>query len=250
MKKKIVIVTAAYGHDQVKTLGGQANLLPIIAAAGADGVEIRRELLTEHDISTLPELAKHIVNHGLFCIYSVPEPLFSFGGELNANLPMFIQEAAQLGAQTIKLSLGHFKSDNSLNDLKILLKKQTVRLIIENDQTAECGILSQLNAFFYAVEELRLPLSMAFDMANWLWVGQEPFAAADRLARHVGYIHVKAANLRQNKWQAIALDNSDGSWQPLLEKLPTDVPRGIEFPLQGSNLTAVTRHYVDLLRAN
>ncbi|PIJ56906.1 epimerase, partial [Erwinia sp. OLMDLW33] len=27
-----------------------------------------------------------------------------------------------------------------------------------------------------------------------------------------------------------------------------DVPRAIEFPLEGADLVAVTRHYVDLLR--
>ncbi|MNE96000.1 hypothetical protein D3C80_1941560 [compost metagenome] len=100
----------------------------------------------------------------------------------------------------------------------------------------------------FAAESLHLPLSMTFDMANWLWVGQDPAVAAERLARHVGYVHVKAAEQRAGKWHAVALDNSDGSWEPLLKSLPQDVPRGIEFPLEGDDLTAVTRHYVELLR--
>jgi hypothetical protein len=29
---------------------------------------------------------------------------------------------------------------------------------------------------------------------------------------------------------------------------PLPMPRGIEFPLEGADLTAVTRHYVNLLR--
>ena len=37
-------------------------------------------------------------------------------------------------------------------------------------------------------------------------------------------------------------------WQALLDQLPADAPRGIEFPLEGPDLTAVTRHYVNLLR--
>ncbi len=44
MARKIIVVTAAYGNDHVKSLGGQAAVLPFIADAGADGVEIRREL--------------------------------------------------------------------------------------------------------------------------------------------------------------------------------------------------------------
>ncbi len=41
---------------------------------------------------------------------------------------------------------------------------------------------------------------------------------------------------------------ADARWLALLDNLPADAPRGIEFPLVGEDLTAVTRHYVDLLR--
>lgn len=42
--KKIIVITSACGTDTVRQLGGQAAILPMISAAGADGVEIRREL--------------------------------------------------------------------------------------------------------------------------------------------------------------------------------------------------------------
>ncbi len=37
-------------------------------------------------------------------------------------------------------------------------------------------------------------------------------------------------------------------WLALLDNLPADAPRGIEFPLTGHDLMAVTRRYVNLLR--
>jgi hypothetical protein len=43
-------------------------------------------------------------------------------------------------------------------------------------------------------------------------------------------------------------DAADPRWLALLKTLPDDVTRGIEFPLEGQDLTAVTRHYVELLR--
>ncbi|MBD4638020.1 sugar phosphate isomerase/epimerase, partial [Xanthomonas citri pv. citri] len=43
-------------------------------------------------------------------------------------------------------------------------------------------------------------------------------------------------------------DQTDSRWRDLLNQLPADAPRGIEFPLEGTDLTAVTRHYVNLLR--
>lgn len=42
--KKIIVITSACGTDTVRQLGGQVAILPMISAAGADGVEIRREL--------------------------------------------------------------------------------------------------------------------------------------------------------------------------------------------------------------
>ncbi|OLR84948.1 xylose isomerase, partial [Bacillus sp. MB366] len=51
MARKIIVVTAAYGNDHVKSLGGQAAVLPFIADAGADGVEIRRELFSAEEFN-------------------------------------------------------------------------------------------------------------------------------------------------------------------------------------------------------
>jgi len=248
MKKDIVVVMAAYGNDNVKALGGQAALLSVVADAGADGVEIRRELFDESDFSTLAELAENIRQKGLFAVYSVPESLFVENGEVNPALKKFLEEASTLGARSLKLALGHFKSGADLTPLKALLETSAVKVVVENDQTPDCGVLSLMNAFMFTAQSLHLPLEMTFDMANWLWVGQDPLTAADHLAHYVGYVHVKAAEKRGEKWHAVALDDSDGSWKPLLAKLPQAVPRGIEFPLEGQDLTAVTRHYVDLLR--
>ena len=248
MKREIVIVTAAYGNSVVKARGGQAELLSVIADAKADGVEIRRELFTAGELDSLPALAEKIKSHGLFAVYSVPFPLFSAGGKLNSDASQYFEEARILNARTIKFSLGEFMPGQDLTPLKVVLASSPVKLVVENDQSPDCGILSRINAFMFAAESLHLPLSMTFDMANWLWVGQDPAVAAERLARHVGYVHVKAAQKSSGKWHAVALDDSDGSWEPLLKSLPQDVPRGIEFPLEGDDLTAVTRHYVELLR--
>ncbi|HCT3325892.1 TPA: sugar phosphate isomerase/epimerase, partial [Enterobacter cloacae] len=54
MGRKIMVVTAAYGADQVRQAGGQRAMLPVIAGAGADGVEIRRELFNSEELQALP----------------------------------------------------------------------------------------------------------------------------------------------------------------------------------------------------
>ena len=249
MTREIVVVTAAYGSDRVRELGGQAALLPVIAKAGADSVEIRRELFDTLSLTELPALGDTIAHHQLGCVYSVPEALFREDGALHTGLEGFFLEAQQLGARVMKLSLGHYRPGTNLVTLKKVLDAQPVRLVVENDQTPDCGILLPMSAFLRAASDAGLPLGMTFDMGNWHWVGQAPHCAADTLADHVTYVHVKAATRHAGKWQAVALDNSDGQWRELLNRLPMDAPRGIEFPLEGDDLIAVTRHYVDLLRA-
>lgn len=239
MKPEIIVVTAAYGHQHVAELGGQQALLPIIAEAGADGVEIRRELLTETELQQLPGLAAAIAAHQLKACYSVPDALYIANGALNPQLDHYLQEAELLGARLLKLALGAWRPEAELP-----LATRHVQLVVENDQT-EYGKLDAIASFF--AQTAATP-GMTFDMGNWQWTGDDAAAAAHRLASHVSYIHVKAAVPHGDSWRAIALDEADNSWRSLLKLLPGSVPRGIEFPLQGDDLVAVTRHYVNLLR--
>jgi sugar phosphate isomerase/epimerase len=247
MQRKIMVVTAAYGHDTVRTAGGQIALLPIIAKAGADGVEIRRELFTPAELQALPELASAIESAGLLTCYSAPEPLFMSDGALNPQLPALLQEAKTLHALWLKVSLGHFSDTKPFNTLRDGLESSGMKLVVENDQTT-CGRLPPMQRFNAACHTQKLPISLTFDMGNWLWVGDSPEAAAQQLAPSVGYIHVKAAATHRDSYRAIPPDEADPRWLELLNTLPIDVPRGIEFPLEGADLTAVTRRYVDLLR--
>jgi sugar phosphate isomerase/epimerase len=242
-----MVVTAAYGHDQVRAAGGQTAMLPIIAEAGADGVEIRRELLTDAELKTLSTMASAIEIFGLLACYSAPEPLFLEDGNLNPRLPELLEEAQALQALWLKVSLGHFSHTEQFNVLRQWLDNSGMALVVENDQT-DCGQLAPMQRFQAACREMALPVTLTFDMGNWLWVGDSPEEAARHLAPAVSYIHVKAAVPHKDNFRAVAPDRADARWLDLLGQLPADAPRGIEFPLEGADLTAVTRHYVNLLR--
>lgn len=247
MERKIMVVTAAYGYDTVRAAGGQTAMLPIIASAGADGVEIRREMFTDAELTTLTTLASAIELFDLLACYSAPQPLFMEDGSLNPQLPSLLQEAQTLRALWLKVSLGHFANVEQFDTLRDWLETSGMALVVENDQTA-CGRLKPMQCFNTACQKHALPVQLTFDMGNWLWVGDSPEEAAHQLAASVGYVHVKAATEHLESYRAIPPDNADPRWLRLLNLLPTDVPRGIEFPLEGPDLTVVTRRYVDLLR--
>ncbi len=247
MSRKIMVVTAAYGADRVRQAGGQRAMLPVIAAAGADGVEIRRELFCSDELLALPALGESIELLGLLACYSAPAPLFMPDGTLNPDLPRYLAEASTLNALWLKVSLGHFSNKQPLHSLRALLDESGMTLVVENDQT-DCGQLAPMQRFKATCRVMSLPVTLTFDMGNWLWVGDSPEEAARQLAPAVSYIHVKAAVPHKEQFRAVAPDQSDSGWRDLLNQLPADAPRGIEFPLEGTDLTAVTRHYVNLLR--
>ncbi|MBM6635340.1 sugar phosphate isomerase/epimerase [Leclercia adecarboxylata] len=247
MGRKIIVVTAAYGADKVREAGGQRAILHVIAGAGADGVEIRRELFNEAELASLSTLAGSIELLGLLACYSAPDALFTPDGILNPMLPRYLEEAATLNALWLKVSLGHFSDRQQLDALRALLDETGMTLVVENDQT-NCGQLAPMQRFKAACRVMNLQVTLTFDMGNWLWVGESPEEAAKHLAPAVSYIHVKAAVPHQQQYRAVPPDHGSTRWQALLDQLPADAPRGIEFPLEGPDLTAVTRHYVNLLR--
>ena len=247
MARKIIVVTAAYGNDHVKALGGQSAVLPFIAGSGADGVEIRRELFSADELNRLAELAADIERRGLLVCYSAPEALFAADGALNPHLSDLLQEAQTLNALWLKLSLGHFTHHHGLETLRDILRESGMALVVENDQT-DCGQLAPMQRFKAACRVNQLPITLTFDMGNWLWVGDSPEEAARHLAPAVSYIHVKAAEPHHSHFRAVPPDEASGRWLALLDNLPADAPRGIEFPLTGHDRTAVTRRYVNLLR--
>lgn len=228
MARKIIVVTAAYGNDHVKALGGQSAVLPFIAGSGADGVEIRREPFTPDELSRLAELAADIERRGLLVCYSAPEALFAADGSLNPRLSDFLLEAQTLNALWLKLSLGHFSHHDDLEALREILQESGMALVVENDQT-DCGQLAPMQRFKAACRVNQLPITLTFDMGNWLWVGDSPEEAARHLAPAVSYIHVKAAEPHHSQFRAVPPDEASARWLALLNNLPADAPRGSNF---------------------
>ena len=241
---KVLISLSSFGAAEVGR-HGQLWCTDLARQAGADGVEVRGEML--RDAATeLPALA------GLAAVYSSPEGLWTTQGQLDeAALARGLHAAQVLRAPRLKMAIGGFaaSSQASLARLKALLYAPQVELVIENDQTPTAGTLPALQAFFAAQAQAGLDLGMTFDMGNWHWQGECPLQAAQALAPHVRYVHCKGVQRLPGKWVAVPLAESVAPWRAVLRALPADMPHAIEYPLIGDDLLAVTRDQVAFIRA-
>jgi sugar phosphate isomerase/epimerase len=247
---QVLISLGAFGAAEVRR-HGQLYFTRVSAQAGADGVEVRGELLVD-PATELPALARAVRELGLACVYSSPEGLWSEGGALDTlALARAIESAQALGVPRLKMSIGGFAapSDSTFPELARRLERAQIELVIENDQTVAAGTIPPLARFFRAADAAGLPLGMTFDLGNWHFLGECPQEAARVLGARVRYVHCKGVQRRPDKWVAVPIADSAAPWRTVLRALPAGQPWAIEYPLVGDDLLAVTRGEIAQLRA-
>ena len=246
----VLISLGAFGAAEVRR-HGQLWFARLAREAGADGVEVRGELLVDA-AREIPALADALRGTGAALVYSSPEGLWSDDGALDTGaLERAIERTRALGAPRLKMSIGGFgaASRSSFAALAQRLEGAGVELLVENDQTVPAGTVPALQRFFGAADEAGLPLAMTFDMGNWHWVGEYPQQAAAALGARVRYVHCKGVQRQPQRWVAVPLADSAAPWRAVLRALPAGQPWAIEYPLQGDDLLAVTRREIAQLRA-
>ena len=245
-KPAVSISLSSYGADLVRQRGQDA-FIEVLAAAGADRIEWREELLTREDPA---QLAAATQAQGLQSIYSSPIELWLAGqAQPNPELITALQQAEAFGSKWLKVSLGYFTDNNDLHSLAERLKHSPVQLLVENDQTLHGGRIEPFQRFFAAVEQHNLHIKMTFDIGNWQWQDQSAASAARLLGRHVGYVHCKAVARRADgKLVAVPPAVSDlHLWEQLLRHMAQGVMRAAEYPLQGDDLLQLTTEHVAAL---
>ena len=243
---RVIVPMNAFHHQELSRKGQEA-FLSIIADAEAYGVELRRELWINfrEELKTLkPKLDKL----NLFVVYSAPIELWEEDGTLNPQLEAVFREAEELGAQRLKLSLGHYDADHSdLAQLKDWLDKQAseVNVLIENDQTLHGGNIENLNRFFTAAHKIGIPVGMTFDTGNWSFTGEVMEQALDKLSDYVDYVHFKEVKERQGELVTLPLSEEPASsWRKPANAFPESMHKALEFPLKNTN---EIRKYISLV---
>ncbi|MEX8519666.1 MAG: sugar phosphate isomerase/epimerase family protein [Leptothrix sp. (in: b-proteobacteria)] len=248
MRNPVLISLSSFGAAEVRR-HGQLWFARLAAEAGADGIEVRAELLADPD-AELPAIAQALPD--LLRVYSTPEPLCTEDGAIDlAALDRAIQAAQRLEAPRLKMSLGHRArpSADALHVLRDRLAASPVELLIENDQTVGGGTLDALHPFLTAADAQGLSLGLTFDIGNWHWTGECPRLAAQALASRVRYVHCKGVQRQPQRWAAVPMADSAAAWRPVLRTLPGSIPWAIEYPLVGEDLLAVTCREILFLRS-
>ncbi|PMV43619.1 AP endonuclease [Pseudomonas sp. FW305-3-2-15-C-R2A1] len=239
----VSISLSSYGAELVRQQG-QLSFVEVLAAAGAQCIEWREELLTDEQPT---ELAQAAAQQDLKSVFSSPLELWVAGrAQANAELAATLDRAQAFGSRWLKVSLGYFTDTNDLESLHALLNRHPVRLLVENDQTLHGGRIEPLQRFFTEVERLGLPVKMTFDIGNWQWQDQSALTAARLLGRHVDYLHCKAVARRPDG--AVPRGATDlHLWEQLLKHMTQGITRAVEFPLQGDDLVEVTTRHIAAL---
>lgn len=245
----VLVAASAYGADLVRRVG-HADLVQMVAGAGAAGLEIRRELFAGDQPDGLPALRALLEQHKLFSVYSAPFELFGADGRFDrARIALAMDEAGEVGARYLKVSLGHFSAASDLPNLLRYLSNAPIEVLLENDQTPQGGKLEPIVSFLSLCTGNGVSFGMTFDMGNWRWNGIDPELAAHTLAPYIRYVHCKGVRDDKGKLKAVPLQPQDSDWQHLFGHFPKGIMRAIEFPLMGSDLEEVTKRYVAMLAA-
>jgi 2-dehydro-3-deoxygluconokinase len=244
----VFITLGAFGTDLVRR-AGQESFLPVIAAAGAAGAEIRRELFAGPFLP-LKSLRRAAASLGLRLRYSAPFELFRSDATLDLDgLTALMAEADELGAEVLKIAIGHYAGGVPLDGLRRLVDRASAEVLVENDQTPHGGRWAPIAAFMGDCRRDRIAIHATFDIGNWHWSGDDAQAAARVLAPYVRYVHCKAVAADGERLVTVPIDETDATWRGLVASFPRTLPRAIEFPLAGEDRAAVTRRYVDMLAA-
>ncbi len=226
--------------------------------AGADGFELRRELLPVTIQSVeVQNIRLQLQAFSSPPTYSIPRPIFEEGYFEREFIFQALTEARSFGCRIVKFSPIGAKPGESdfvgLHELRSLLQSEAgdMMVTVENDQGAASGDLEMWARFFERAKALECPIWMTFDLGNWTCVGTDPLQAAQQLGRYVAYIHTKSVQRQDGQCASLPISPASVP-HPAFAHLPTNVPRALEFPLIATDheaLRATLEAYITQLRS-
>lgn len=196
-----LLISAVTWDAALKAGLPQAALADHAAALGCQGVEFRQ--YWKDFPAEAPQAVAALARHGLVATYACNEGLLADTQE--AALTMItaagddLAAAAALGAKVLRLNLAAGPFDpaflaapwwrEAIDWLLARAERLGIPVAVENGPDPAKSDIALFAALFAAVPSPWLRLT--FDTGNWLYADARPEDALDRLASHVGYVHLK-----------------------------------------------------------
>ncbi|MHD0396350.1 sugar phosphate isomerase/epimerase family protein [Staphylococcus simulans] len=206
----------------------QAELFDAIVSLGFNHIELRREFFLDID-KEIPEASNLAESKDVTLFYSVPDYIFLDNGELNPKIFEYFEEAKRLNAVNVKMSIGAYRHVSQLNQLNFI-NNQPFNFVVENDQTQQSGTIRNIHKFLEDAKQAHLNIGYTFDLGNFRYVQESEVDAADILGPYVTYIHLKNLAEQDGQFVVTSLDRGIIDWRSVVEKLPTHLPIGLEYP--------------------
>lgn len=226
----------------------QSELFADVKRLGASGIECRREYFLENDkLEDLQRCGEQAAQTGLNVFYSVPEKLFVNGG-VSPELEKYFREGRTIGARKIKLNIGEPKGIDKVGarEIACLVDSYQIELTIENDQTLENGRLNFVSDTLRLLNEVRIPVGYTFDLGNWLWLHEDPQAAAKKVGALSTVFHLKNVS-SSGGLHTVPLDDGEIDWRRAIRACPEDIPLVMEYPIDGGE--AIGREFNKVINA-
>lgn len=196
----------------------QVELFDDILSLGFKNIEPRREYFVDID-KEIPEMRKAAESKNIKLFYSVPDYIFLDDGELNPKIFEYFEEAKRLNVANVKMSIGNYRHFSQLKQLNFI-----------NDQTQQSGTINKINKFLQDAKQAKLNIGYTFDLGNFRYVQESEVDAAETLGSYVTYIHLKNLAEQDGNFIVTSLDKGIIDWRSVVEKLPTELPIGLEYP--------------------
>ncbi|WP_066891695.1 sugar phosphate isomerase/epimerase [Clostridium nigeriense] len=228
MKSDKLVINTLVLLDDLKKGISQSDIMDKINEMGIKNVEIRREFIKDfhEEIIRIREKAN---KNNMKLFYSVPEWLFKENNLRINEIEGFFNEAYKMNCHNIKMIIGEV-NEITKEDSKIindLCERYSIKLTVENDQTAENGRVEKIYNFLKRNRELGGNISFTFDVGNWIFQDEDPIKNAEILNSFVTYVHLK--NIDESRGNTL-IDKGILSLKDILNKLPKDLPMALEYP--------------------
>lgn len=232
-KKKIVLNTLVF-LNALEEGRLQYELFEDIANFGIKKVEIRREYIKKFP-NELIQIKKMANKYNLDLFYSIPDCLFMQGQLQMDKLRMYFSEAKCMGVKSIKFAdnIIEFKGfeEEMVTFLKNLVNEFDGMVTIENDQTISLTKAEDIYDFLEVCVEKEINIFGTFDVGNWTYTGQDPIKCAEKLIKHIRYIHLKNTIVEDFYPKVSAsLDCGTIDWRKVINTLKPNLPIALEYP--------------------